>query len=103
MHEGKRGHFYWLKTGHFYWRSTLLDKERVPLSLVHVALATFCFEFIPLDGRKPGSMSFDVAFPNTCNLRNQRPWRIELALKYLKRWGIDVSRTSVSTMAAVGQ
>ena len=81
----------------------VLNEERVPLSSVHVTLATFGFEFLPLDGRKPGSMSFDVAFPNTCSLRNQRPERIELALKYLKRWKIDVSRTPVPNLAAAGQ
>lgn len=79
-----------------------LNEERVPLSAVNVTLVTFTFEFLPLDGRKSGSMSFDVSYPNTCSLRNQRPERIELALKYLKRWKIDVTQPSVPALAAAG-
>jgi len=80
----------------------VLDRERVPLSAVNFTLVTFCFEFLPLDGRKPGTLTFDVAYPSSCSLRNQRPERIELAQKYLKQWGIDVARTVPADVAAAG-
>lgn len=80
----------------------ILNRERVPLSAVNVTLVTFCFEFLPLDGRKPRTLTFDVAYPSSCSLRNQRPERIELAQKYLKRWGIDVARTVPADVAAAG-
>lgn len=80
----------------------VLNKERLPLSAVNVTMATLCFEFLPIDGRKAGSMTFDVAYPYTCNLRNHRPDRVELATKYLKRWGIDAAGRSAKPVAAVG-
>lgn len=80
----------------------VLNKERVPLSSVNVTMVTFCFEFLPLDGRKPGTLTFDVAYPSSCSLRNQRPERIELAQKYLKRWNIDGVRSVAPDVAAAG-
>lgn len=80
----------------------VLNKERLPLSSVNVTMATLCFEFLPIDGRKAGSMTFDVAYPYTCNLRNHRPERVEIAIKYLKRWGIDAAGRTAKPVAAVG-
>ena len=79
-----------------------LDAEHVPLPSVWVTQVTFCFEFLPLDGRKPGRMTFDVGYPDSCGLRNDRAERVELAQKYLKRWKIDRVRTDDSALAAVG-
>jgi hypothetical protein len=69
----------------------LLDRRKVPPSSVFVGMVTFCFEFDGADGGRGGSMTFDVAYPSSCGLRNQRPEYVEVALKYLKRWGIDGS------------
>jgi hypothetical protein len=79
-----------------------LNRENISLNDVNLTLATFTFEFLPLDGRKAGTMTFDVAWPNSCGLRNQSPDRIELAQKYLKRWKIDVGGTSKFDPQAVG-
>ena len=79
-----------------------LDGEHVPLTSVWVTQVTFCFEFLPLDGRKPGRMTFDVGYPDSCGLRNDRAERVELAQKYLKRWKIDRVRTDEPALAAVG-
>jgi len=79
-----------------------LDEEHVPLSQVYVTQVTFCFEFLPLDGRAPGRMQFDVGYPNSCNLRSDRPERVELGQKYLKRWNIDRGRTAELALAAAG-
>lgn len=65
-----------------------LNTERVQRDEVSVSLATFQFHFRPTTGRGRGTMTFDVACPNTCSLRAQHPERVELARKYLCRWRI---------------
>lgn len=74
----------------------------IPLSEWNVTQVTFCFEFLPLDGRKPGQQSFDVTFPRSCSLRNARPERVELIQKYLKRWKIDRVGTTSPSPVTVG-
>ena len=69
----------------------VIDKKRVPLSSLEVKLVTFCFEFLELGDRKKGSMVFNVAYPDKCNLRNQPQEWIEVARRCLKKWGIDAS------------
>ncbi|HYH63971.1 MAG TPA: hypothetical protein VD866_04665 [Urbifossiella sp.] len=70
----------------------LLDRERVPLASLDVTLVGFCFEFLDAPPGRGRTLTFEVAAPNTCSLRNQRPERVELALEYLRRWGICVDR-----------
>lgn len=60
------------------------------LDRLDVTMVSFCFELLEKEGRRKGQMTFDVVCPNTCSVRNQRSERIELAQKYLQRWGIDV-------------
>ena len=79
-----------------------LNLEQTPLSALHVTLVTFCFEFLPLDSRKPGRQSFDVGFPRSCSLRNARPERVELIQKYLKRWKIDLAKSTEESAVSVG-
>jgi hypothetical protein len=79
-----------------------LNKNRVPVSAVNLTLVTLGFEFEAVDGRKPGSMTFNVAYPDSCNLRNQRPERIELVQKYLKRWKIDRVESTAHHPAKAG-
>jgi len=80
----------------------VLDRERVPLTAVSVTLATFCFEFAAAGERRAGAVTFDVAFPNSCGLRNQPADRVELVAKYLRRWGIDVSESVGAGLGAAG-
>jgi hypothetical protein len=79
-----------------------LNDENASLDDVNITSVTFRFEFQPLEGRKSGSATFDVVYPNSCNLRNQRPERVELIQKYLKRWGIDGARSAVDDFEEVG-
>jgi len=79
-----------------------LNQERLPLSEVWVNLATFCFEFLPMEGRKPGRLTFDVGFPSSCSLRNAARERVELVQKYLKRWKIDRVRLVAVDLSATG-
>ncbi|MBX3433293.1 MAG: hypothetical protein KF847_08230 [Pirellulales bacterium] len=74
-----------------------------PLSEWNATLVNFSFEFLPLDGRKPGRQSFDVAFPRSCSLRNARPERIEIIQKYLKRWKIDLAESIDPPAIAMGR
>lgn len=79
-----------------------LNQERLPLSEVWVNSVTFCFEFLPMEGRKPGQLTFDVGFPSSCSLRNAARERVELAQKYLKRWNIDRVKPAAVDLAATG-
>lgn len=79
-----------------------INLDEVPLSEWNATQVTFCFEFLPLDGRKPGQQSFDVTYPRSCSLRNARPERVELIQKYLKRWNIDRVATAAPSSVAVG-
>lgn len=71
----------------------VLDRERMPLSSLDVDLVTFCFEFLNAPANRGRTLTFQVARPNTCSLRNQRQDRIDLAMRYLTRWGIHVQRS----------
>jgi hypothetical protein len=79
-----------------------MNLETVPLSEWNVTQVTFCFEFLPLAGRKHGQQTFNVGFPRSCNLRGARPERVELIQKYLRRWKIDRVRSPEDTLVAVG-
>ena len=79
-----------------------LNQERLPLSEVWVNLVTFCFEFLPMEGRRPGRLTFDVGFPSSCSLRGARPERVELVEKYLKRWEIDRAGRATDGLATAG-
>lgn len=74
-----------------------LDRDRISLEDLRVRSVTFLFTFAEQGDRKPGMVSVDVGVPNSCNLRNQRPERVELIQKYLISWGIDVRPGGSST------
>lgn len=65
-----------------------LDAEKVAWDEVSISMATFCFRFDSRCGRRGGSLSFDVTYPDRCSINSRRPERIELTRKYLKRWRI---------------
>jgi hypothetical protein len=79
----------------------VLNSERVPLSAVDVTLVSFCLEFLDAPRGRGRTLTFDVASPNTCSLRNQRQDRIDLAMKCLARWGIYAQHSDPG-VAAVG-
>lgn len=70
-----------------------IDAKEFPKAQFHITQATLRFEFLPLPGRKAGVLSFDVTWPSTCGLRSQRPERVAIIQKYLKRWKIDRSES----------
>jgi len=74
----------------------------IPLSEWDATQVTFCFEFLPMEGRKAGRLSFDVGWPRSCSLRGARSEWVELIQKYLKQWRIDRAPSPESSLVAVG-
>ncbi|MCI0534591.1 MAG: hypothetical protein L0Z50_05130 [Verrucomicrobiales bacterium] len=65
-----------------------LNEQAVPWEIVNISLATFRFQFAAVSGRQPGTLTFDVTFPDHCCVKSRRPERIELTRKYLRHWRI---------------
>lgn len=78
----------------------VIDRERVPPAALEVTMTTFCFEFLDAPRGRGRTLTFEVAKPNTCSLRNQRQDRIDLAMKYLRQWGIYGRRPDGGLAAA---
>jgi len=78
----------------------VINWNRVPLTSLEVMMISFCFEFLDAPRGRGRTMTFEVAKPNTCSLRNQRQDRIDLAMKYLRQWGIYVRRPDGGLAAA---
>jgi len=66
-----------------------LDRRNLPRSILCVTKATLAFRFA--DGSKHRSMTFEVASPNSCSLKNKRDELRTLGEKYLRRWNIYVA------------
>lgn len=67
-----------------------LNRENLPDTLINVTLAQFHFRFVHTGQGRQKSLTFEVSYPDTSNLKSCR--REELRLvgeKYLRRWGID--------------
>ena len=62
-----------------------LSRERLPLSQVNITQATIQMLFSNGD-KRPKSVTFNVSYPNYCNLKDTPEHR--KANAYLKRWGI---------------
>lgn len=65
-----------------------LNDEHVSLDTVNVSRAAIQFQFDRSGGRKPGSMTVEVASPDRCNLRSQRPERVSVVQKHFRLWRI---------------
>lgn len=65
-----------------------LNDQAVPWETINISLATFRFQFAAVSGRQPGTLTFDVTFPDHCSIKSRRPERIDLTRKYLRRWRI---------------
>ena len=67
-----------------------LDARNLPSSLVNVTVATLSMKIAALGAEKGGTVTFDVSFPNSSNLKSEKRERLRTtAEKYLKRWEID--------------
>lgn len=66
-----------------------LNDQNLPRSLVNVTQATFTFKFVSVGNGKGNTLTFDVSFPNSSNLKSKREEHRVIAEKYLRQWGID--------------
>lgn len=73
--------------------STYLNHQRIAISNFDVSQVGFEFS---LDGENddlPKSVSFEVSYPNSSNLRSKPEAARNLAQKYLRQWGLDRAAT----------
>jgi len=66
-----------------------LNRENLPDALINVTLAQFYFRWHHTGRGRQKTLTFDVSFPNSSNLKSKREELRVVAEKYLKRWGID--------------
>jgi hypothetical protein len=66
-----------------------LDRDNLPDTLVNITQATLNFKFGPVSNGRHQTLTFDISFPNSSNLKSKREELRVVAEKYLKRWGID--------------
>jgi hypothetical protein len=66
-----------------------LNDQNLPRSLVNITLATLTFKFAPVANSRGSTLTFDVSFPNSSNLKSKREEHRVIAEKYLRHWGID--------------
>lgn len=67
-----------------------LNERNLPSSLVNVATARISIKIAALGDLKGGTVTFDVSYPNSSNLKSEKRQRLRaIAEKYIKEWGID--------------
>ncbi len=66
-----------------------LNRKNLPDTLVNMTQATINFKFVPTGGGRQKTLTFDISFPNSSNLKSKREDLRVVAEKYLKLWGID--------------
>ena len=66
----------------------LAGKDLTP-ALYSITQVTFQFRFQHTGHGRQRSMTFDVSFPDSCNLKSLREEYRLIGEKYLRRWGID--------------
>jgi len=70
----------------------VLAGERIPKDRLKVTQAGIRITWKPEGGKRGKTLTFDVSPPNSCSLKCEP--RHDLAKKYLKIWGLDVSGNS---------
>lgn len=66
-----------------------LNQHRLPASILNVTQAGLKFSFDSSNEDLPKSLSFDLSWPNSSNLKSKPETVRELAEKYLRQWGLD--------------
>jgi hypothetical protein len=77
-----------------------LNRSRLPLSILNVTQVGLRFRFDGTDANLPRSLSFEVSYPNSSNLRSKPQGARDLALKYLRQWGFDRAARTGDTVSA---
>lgn len=66
-----------------------LNQQRLPASILNVTQAGLKFTFDDSNEDLPKSLSFDLTYPNSSNLKSKPEEVRELAEKYIRQWGLD--------------
>lgn len=69
--------------------SKYLNQQRLPVSILNVTQAGLKFTFDETNDDLPKSLSFDLSYPNSSNLKSKPETVRDLAEKYLRQWGLD--------------
>jgi hypothetical protein len=81
------------------WVRRSIEEEELPWHQARVHHVKIQILILQNEYRRRGSMTFEIAVPNKNTLRNQDEARIELARKYLKKWGIENESTNIKRAA----
>ena len=81
------------------WVRRSIEEKELPWHTATVGRVKIQILILPDEYRRRGSMTFEIAAPNKCTLRNQDAARIELARKYLKQWGVENESTNIRRVA----
>jgi len=71
-----------------------LNDHNLPTSILNVTQVGLKFSFDPANEDLPKSLSFDLTWPNSSNLKSKPEGVRELAEKYLREWGLDRAASS---------
>jgi len=74
-----------------------LDPQRLPVSILNVTQVGLKFSFDESNEEMPRSLSFDMSYPNSSNLKSKPDSVREVAEKYLREWGLDRASTAQNT------
>jgi hypothetical protein len=74
--------------------SNYLNRQNLPESVVNVTQATLSFRWVYTGQGRQQTLTFDLSFPDSSNLKSKREEQRQVAEKYLKLWGIDRGRDS---------
>lgn len=66
-----------------------MNQDRLPASILNVTQVGLKFSFDPSHEDFPKSLSFELTWPNSSNLKSKPEGVRELAEKYLRQWGLD--------------
>jgi len=75
------------------WVRRSIEEEELSWDEANATHVKIQILILPDEYRRRGSMTFEIAAPNKCTLRNQDEARIALARKYLKKWGVEDAST----------
>ncbi len=78
---------------------TVLD-DGIELPQVTVSSAKFRLIFAPVDNQRPKRLTFNVAIPDHCSLRDN--YHDQVARKCLRRWGLTGDAAAATVTAARG-
>lgn len=77
-----------------------LNQQRLPASILNVTQVGLKFSFDESNEELPRSLSFDLSYPNSSNLKSKADGVREIAEKYLREWGLDRAAAPQNTQSA---